>query len=82
MSSNSDREPPSGLIRQDAKVVGAICLPEADIQEFIDQFNHCYGPLRMRIEPPAYVPMVPGVLLPVGAGLRNPLRPPRVVDNG
>lgn len=76
MSSSPGREPLSGTIRQDAKIVGAICLPEEDVQVFIEQFNHCYGPLGMRIEPPKDLPTPPGVLLPVGAGVRVPLRPP------
>lgn len=76
MSSSISREPLSGLIRQDAKVIGAICLPEEDPQEFIEQFNHCYGPMRMKIEPPASVPKRTTPLLPVGAKLRNPFRIP------
>ncbi len=68
MSSSLSREPLSGLIRQDKRVVGAICLPEEDLQKFIDQFNHCYGPLRMRIEPPRFIALPPSMLRPVGAG--------------
>ncbi|MEZ6138638.1 MAG: hypothetical protein R3C53_27455 [Pirellulaceae bacterium] len=77
MSSSPSREPLSGQIRQDARIIGSICLPEEDVLEFIDQFNHCYGPLRMHIDPPQIVAPLPNVLLPVGAGLRNPLRPPQ-----
>jgi len=76
MSSSPDREPLSGTIRQDAKIVGAICLPEEDVQDFIEQFNHCYGPLGMRIEAPRHLSLAPGILMPVGAAIRNPLRPP------
>ncbi len=78
MSSSPGREPLSGTIRQDAKIVGAICLPEEDVQDFIEQFNHCYGPIGMRIDAPLHLSPLPspGILLPVGAGMRNPLRPP------
>lgn len=48
--SSYQREPMTGLIRQDNRIVGSICLPEEDLQEFIDQFNNCYGPLRLHIE--------------------------------
>jgi hypothetical protein len=65
------------MIRQDKKIVGAICLPEEDVQDFIEQFNHCYGPLRMHIEPPQFVPLTAPALFPVGAGLRRPLRVPQ-----
>lgn len=79
MSSSLWREPLSGIIRQDAKVIGAISLPESDVQEFIDQFNHCYGPLRMRIEPPLFVPLAntSGPVCPVGANHRRPFRAPQ-----
>lgn len=78
MSSSLWREPLSGMIRQDSKVIGAICLPEEDVQEFIDQFNHCYGPLRMRIEPINLVPVpIATQLFPVGAAHRRPLRAPQ-----
>ncbi len=43
MSSSYEREPLTGLIRQDNRIVGSICLPEEDPQEFIDDFNNCYG---------------------------------------
>ncbi|QDV26222.1 hypothetical protein [Aureliella helgolandensis] len=76
MSSSPPREPLSALIRQDTKVVGAICLPEEDVQEFIDQFNNCYGPMRMCIERPKFGPKAPAVLIPVGANFRKPLRAP------
>lgn len=49
--SSYQREPMTGLIRQDNRVVGSICLPEDDQQDFIDQFNNCYGPLHLHIEP-------------------------------
>ncbi len=78
MSSSFWREPLSGTIRQDSKVIGAICLPEEDVQEFIDQFNHCYGPLRMHIEPNRLMPLAtPTQLFPVGAAHRRPLRAPQ-----
>lgn len=78
MSSSFWREPLSGMIRQDSKVIGAICLPEVDVQEFIDQFNHCYGPLRMHIEPLSVMQLAAASqLYPVGAAHRRPLRPPQ-----
>lgn len=48
MSSGSDREPLCGIIVQANKVVGSICIPE-DAAEFIEEFNNCYGPLRMQV---------------------------------
>jgi hypothetical protein len=75
MSSSPSREPLSGVIRQDSKVIGAICLPDENPQEFIEQFNHCYGPMRMKIDPPAYLELIPTALLPVGAAVRDPFRP-------
>lgn len=80
MSSSPPREPLTGLIRQDAKVVGSICLPEEELQDFIEQFNHCYGPLGMCIEmlPGAPRPFrVAPLIAPVGATFRQPLKPPR-----
>ncbi|MCA9132585.1 MAG: hypothetical protein KDA45_05510 [Planctomycetales bacterium] len=77
MSSSLWREPLSGTIRQDTRVIGAICLPEDDVQDFIDQFNHCYGPLRMRIEPPSFMPLPRTALFPVGAARRRPLPSPQ-----
>jgi len=35
------------VIVQGNKIVGAICIPDAT-DEFIDQFNSRYGPLRMQ----------------------------------
>ncbi len=55
MSSSPSREPLTGIIRQDAIVVGAVCLPDEELQDFIEQFNHCYGSIGMRIEVPAPV---------------------------
>lgn len=49
MSSGSNREDQTGIIRQGKKVVGTICLPDAT-EVFIREFNHCYGQLRMEIE--------------------------------
>jgi hypothetical protein len=80
MSSSPNREPLTGIIRQDAKVVGAICLPEEELQDFIEQFNHCYGPLRMRVEmlPGTLRPFrVPTCIAPVGATFRQPFKPPK-----
>jgi hypothetical protein len=69
--SSYQREPLTGIIRQESRVVGAICLPEEAPQDFIEQFNHCYGPLRMRIEasPQALrgVTPPPRPIRPVGA---------------
>jgi hypothetical protein len=76
MSSSYAREPLSGLIRQGREIVGSICLPDEDPQEFIDHFNHCYGPLSLRIEANLALPKPPTPVLPVGAAYRSPLRPP------
>jgi len=65
MSSSASREPLSGLIRQNEKVVGAVALPEEDLNEFIEQFNTCYGPLRMQIETPREFSKTAAV--PIGA---------------
>ncbi|HBE67988.1 MAG TPA: hypothetical protein DDW52_07545 [Planctomycetaceae bacterium] len=69
MSSSIDREPLDGVIQQDKRIVGPICLPEEDTQEFIEQFNHCYGPLRLQISGPALLP-TPNRIAPVGASRR------------
>ena len=74
MSSSFEREPLTGLIRQDNRVVGSICLPEEDPQEFIDEFNNCYGPLRLHIEPmqlPITKPVHVRPVRPVGAVYRR-----------
>jgi hypothetical protein len=65
--SSPNREPLSGTIRQDKKVVGAICLPEADVQDFINQFNRCYGPMGLHIDMPSHLPVKPVVVVPIGA---------------
>ncbi len=54
MSSSPNRAPLPGVIRQNEKVVGAVCLPEKDLLEFIEEFNNCYGPLSMHIDAPAF----------------------------
>ena len=81
MSSSFDRDPLSGVIRQNKKVVGAICLPEKDLHAFIDQFNHCYGPLHMHIDPPDHTPLPGSLLFPVGASRPSPLVPPQHILN-
>ncbi len=48
MSSGSERDPLCGIIVQSGRVVGAICIPEEG-QDFIEEFNNCYGPLRMQV---------------------------------
>jgi hypothetical protein len=50
MSSGSQRDPMTGVIRQGTKVVGAILVPDAS-DAFVREFNHCYGQLRMSIVP-------------------------------
>jgi hypothetical protein len=51
MSSGSERDRPCGVLRQGAKIVGCICMPDAtDI--FIKEFNHCYGQLRLEVSEP------------------------------
>lgn len=67
MSSSPSRDPLSGVIRQDTKVVGAICLPREDVQEFINEFNHCYGPLSMHIDAAQFPTAAEATLFPVGA---------------
>lgn len=74
--SSPSRDPLPALIRQNKRVVGAICLPEEDTQDFIDQFNHCYGPLQMHIDPPEFLPVTRTHLFPVGAS--RPLRSPKI----
>jgi hypothetical protein len=51
MSSGSERERPNGLIRQGAKIVGCICMPDAS-EVFVKEFNHCYGQLRLEVAEP------------------------------
>ncbi len=80
MSSSFSREPLTGVIRQDAIIVGAVCLPDEELQDFIEQFNHCYGSIGMRIEiPPGAAPIITGPthVVPVGATFRQPLKPPK-----
>jgi hypothetical protein len=48
MSSGSERDPMCGVIMQGNRVVGSICIPEQS-PEFIEEFNNCYGPLRMQV---------------------------------
>lgn len=68
MSSSLSREPLPGVIRQNEKVVGAVCLPEEDLLEFIEEFNNGYGPLSMHIDAPATTPAIePRGMFPVGA---------------
>ncbi|MCR9294315.1 MAG: hypothetical protein NXI32_16475 [bacterium] len=81
MSSSLNRDPLPGIIRQKEKVVGAVCLPEEDVLEFIAEFNRCYGPLSMHIEPPQDASSSKQAIVPVGAQLRSashstPLPPP------
>ncbi len=66
MSSSPAREPLTGVLRQDNIIVGAICLPDECPEEFIEQFNHCYGSLGLRIETPAGL-AAPKSNRPVGA---------------
>jgi hypothetical protein len=51
MSSGSERDRPCGILRQGTKVVGSICMPEAS-EVFIQEFNHCYGQLRLEVSNP------------------------------
>ncbi len=67
MTSSYQRNPLGATIRQDRVVVGAICLPEDETQDFIDEFNHCYGPLDLQVEAPVHLPYPRRPLLPVGA---------------
>lgn len=70
--SSYQREPMTGIIRQENRVVGSICLPEEDQQEFIDQFNNCYGPLSLHIEPIPCIetPVAARAIRPVGANFK------------
>lgn len=55
-------------------------MPDEELQEFIEQFNHCYGSIGMRIEiPPGAGPIIttPSRILPVGATFRQSLKPPK-----
>ena len=70
MSSSFDREPLGALLRHGTKVVGSICLPEEDIQDVIEQVNHCYGPIMLKIEPPGFLSFPSNAMLPVGADTR------------
>jgi hypothetical protein len=56
MSSGSDRECVKGVIRQGRKIVGAVSLPNAT-DVFIEQFNHCYGQLRLEVQNPVQPPI-------------------------
>lgn len=73
MSSSIDREPLEGLIREGKKIVGAICLPELDTQEFIEQFNHCYGPLCLQVSCPKPIETAKTRIAPVGAHRAIPI---------
>ena len=75
--SSLNREPLTGTIRQGKKVVGGVCLPEEDTQEFIDQFNHLYGPAGLKIDQPPFLATCDRTqrLIPVGAGHYKPIRP-------
>lgn len=70
MTSSTQREPLSGVIHEQERIVGAICLPEENLLDFINEFNHCYGPLHLHIEPPQ--PVQEKNVYPVGA--RRPIR--------
>ena len=48
MSSGSERDPLCGIITQSGKIVGSICIPEEG-GDFIEEFNTCYGPMRLQI---------------------------------
>ena len=74
--SSPSREPLNGIIRKECKIVGGICLPEKDVGLFIDQFNHCYGPLQLKIDEPSGLvrPQANQPTLPVGAGMFDPFR--------
>lgn len=67
--SSPGRDPLNGILREGQKVIGGISLPDADVFSFIEQFNNCYGPLKLNIDPPGGLdrPDVPQSLMPVGA---------------
>lgn len=74
--SSPSRQPLNGTIRKGCQVVGGICLPEKDVGLFIDQFNHCYGPLQLKIDEPVGLVRTKHLQssIPVGAGLFDPFR--------
>ena len=74
MSSSPWRGELSGTIRQDEKVIGSICLPEEHVQEFIDEFNHCYGPLRLPHRSPPVLAAGKGTSIPRRCQPSNPQR--------
>ncbi len=80
MSSSPSRDPLPGVIRQNTRVIGPILLPEKDLEKFIDQFNNCYGPLRMHIDPASYTLAPRAELFPVGASRpsAHALSPPKL----
>ena len=54
MSSISDRPPLNGIVKQGLKSVGSVVIPGMDgnsdeVDAFVEQFNDCYGPLKMRV---------------------------------
>jgi hypothetical protein len=51
MSSGSERERPNGILRQGTKIVGCVAMPELS-EVFIQEFNHCYGQLRLEVSEP------------------------------
>lgn len=51
MSSGSERDRPCGVLRQGTKIVGCIAMPE-ESEVFIQEFNHCYGQLRLEVSNP------------------------------
>lgn len=79
MSSSFWREPLTAIIRQENVVVGAICLPEEDIADFIEEFNYCYFSMRLWIEPleSDIVPKLTATtgIRPIGAGYRRAASP-------
>lgn len=83
MSSSVDREPLSGVIRQNKRIVGAVCLPEENLLDFINEFNHCYGPMQLHIDTPVLPDEAEEPLYPVGAKrkIRRPTHPPQTAPS-
>jgi|694.fasta_scaffold00289_30 hypothetical protein len=67
--SSPGRDPLNGILREGQRIVGAISLPDVDVSDFVEQFNHCYGPLKLNIDLPsgAKRPDAVQTRMPVGA---------------
>lgn len=71
-SSQNQREPLDGLLVQDQQVVGGIYLSNTP-EVFVEQFNQCYGPMRLQVTPLAEDPVAPPIPPGPGRKMRLPL---------